>query len=165
LQVAARRTTTRSVVTDRHPGGADAVAPASAPPSAEDAEAPQDVILHEDVADVSTMAREQGRVHVRKSVEHEHVEELVPRGIEQADVERVIPRGSDSGEIETLEDGSISVPVFEEELVITRRMVVRERIIVRKRTVTEEQRVAAKLRRERVEIEADPGVEVEGTEG
>ena len=32
---------------------------------------------------------------------------------------------ADSGEVETLPDGSISIPVFEEQLVITKRLVVR----------------------------------------
>ena len=56
--------------------------------------------------------------------------------------------------METLPDGSISIPVFEEQLVVTKRLVVRERVIVRKHTVYEEQVVTADLRRERLEVEA-----------
>jgi uncharacterized protein (TIGR02271 family) len=52
----------------------------------------------------------------------------------------------------------LSIPVFEEELVVEKRLVVRERIIVRKHTVTEDHRVQADLRRERVEVEADAEV-------
>lgn len=63
----------------------------------------------------------------------------------------------DSGEIETLPDGSISIPILEEELVVTKRLVVKERIIVRKDTVTETRRVDAELRKERLEIEGDAG--------
>ena len=63
----------------------------------------------------------------------------------------------DSGEIEYLEDGSVSIPVLEEELVVTKRTVVRERIIVRKQWITEAQRIQAELRRERVEIDAPDG--------
>jgi uncharacterized protein (TIGR02271 family) len=59
----------------------------------------------------------------------------------------------DSGEIETLPDGAISIPILEEELVITKRIVVRERIVVSKEVETETQRVEAELRRERVEID------------
>ena len=59
----------------------------------------------------------------------------------------------DSGEIEYSEDGTISIPVLEEELVVTKRVVVRERIIVRRGVETIRQRVDAELRRERVEIE------------
>lgn len=57
--------------------------------------------------------------------------------------------------METLPDGSVSIPVLEEELVVSKRMVVRERIIIRKRTVSEEQPIEAELRRERLEIDSD----------
>ena len=70
-------------------------------------------------------------------------------GVEQADTERIPAEEGDTGEVLTLPDGSVSVPVFEEELVITKRLVVRERIIVRKHTVSTTQRVQADLRRER----------------
>ena len=80
---------------------------------------------------------------------------VVPVGTEYADMERQAVLEGDSGEVEVLADGSVSIPVFEEELVIEKRLVVRERVIVRKHTVTEDRRVEADLRRERVEIEAD----------
>jgi len=38
----------------------------------------------------------------------------------------------DSGEIEYLDDGSVSIPIIDEELVVYKRLVVRERVIVRK---------------------------------
>ena len=69
------------------------------------------------------------------------------------------PEG-DSGEVETLPDGSLSIPVFEEQIVVEKRLVVRERVVVRRTTVYEEQVVAADLRRERVEIETDGDVRV-----
>ena len=56
----------------------------------------------------------------------------------------------------------MSIPVFEEELVVTKRLVVRERVIVRKEKRVEQETVTAELRRERVEIEADPGIELHG---
>ena len=56
-------------------------------------------------------------------------------------------------------DGTVSIPVFEEVLVIEKRLVVRERVLIRKHTVTEEHLVEADLRRERLEVEADPAVE------
>jgi uncharacterized protein (TIGR02271 family) len=119
------------------------------------------ILRSEEELDVGTTTEQAGSVHARKHVETEHVEELVPRSIEHADVERVAPGESDSGEIETFEDGSVSIPVLEEELVITKRMVVRERILVRKRTLTEDHRVEADLRKERVELGASGDVQVE----
>lgn len=106
-----------------------------------------------DVAD-----HEVGRVRARKVVDVDAVVERVDVGTEHADVERHAPLEADSGEVETLPDGSLSIPVFEEQLVVTKRLVVRERIVIRKRTVVEEQVVSADLRRERIEIDADPAV-------
>ena len=62
----------------------------------------------------------------------------------------------DSGEIEYLDDGSISIPIIEEELVVMKRLVVRERVIVRKETEVERRRIDVELRRERLEyVEPD----------
>ena len=118
------------------------------------------LIRHEEELYVEKEMRPIGSVRARKVVEARDVSELVPREIEDADVERVPPLEYDSGEIETLPDGSVSIPIFEEELVVTKRVVVRERVIIRKRTVTEKTRIDAELRRERVEIDADPGIEL-----
>jgi uncharacterized protein (TIGR02271 family) len=94
-----------------------------------------------------------GGVLAHKRVETEHVERLVPRTFEEADVERAEAAEGDSGEVEVLPDGSVSIPVLEEELVVTKRLVVRERIVVRKVTATEDVRVETDLRRERVDVE------------
>ena len=90
-----------------------------------------------------------------KAAEHERVAQVVGRDVEDADIERAPAHAEDSGEVETLPDGSVSIPVLEEELVITKRLVVRERIVIRKRTVVEEDRLRAELRRERVEVDGD----------
>jgi uncharacterized protein (TIGR02271 family) len=107
---------------------------------------------------IGTEEVEVGRVRARKVVEHDHVERIVPRDTEYADVERVDAEDADSGQVETLPDGSLSIPVFEEQLVVEKRLVVRERIIIRKYRVTEDHRVEADLRRERLEIESDDTV-------
>ena len=59
----------------------------------------------------------------------------------------------DSGEIEYLDDGGISVPLIEEELVVLKRKVVRERVVVRKNAQTETIAVEAHLRKERIETD------------
>ena len=118
------------------------------------------VTRREEELDTGTTVEETGAVRARKHVETEHVEDVVPRTREEADVERVAAGEGDSGEIETLPDGSVSIPILEEELVVTKRTVVRERIVVRKRTVTEEERVEADLRKERVELETSGDVDV-----
>lgn len=109
---------------------------------------------------VGTQVEESGRVRAVKHVDTERVEQTVPRGVEHAEVDRQGVAQGDSGQVETLEDGSLSIPVFEEQIVVEKRLVVRERVIVRKTTVYEEQVVSADLRRERVEIETDGDVRV-----
>ncbi len=119
------------------------------------------VVRHEEEGRVAKRDAEVGSVSARKRVETRHVEEVVPRRVEHfGEIERTPPGEEDSGEIETLPDGSVSIPILEEELVITKRTVVRERIIVRKRTETEQQRVEAELQRERVEVEGEGDADV-----
>ena len=112
------------------------------------------VVRHEEELVVDTRPIEYGEVRARKRVESERYDDVVDREVEHADeLDRVPANEADSGEIETLPDGSVSIPVFEERLVVRKEIVVRERVILRKRTVTEHERVEAELRKERVEIE------------
>lgn len=87
----------------------------------------------------------------------------MPRELERVELARIQVEPNDAGKVETLPDGSISVPVYEEELIITKRTVLRERVIIKKQTVTENQRVRAELRKERVSVDADEGIELVGT--
>jgi uncharacterized protein (TIGR02271 family) len=90
----------------------------------------------------------------------------LPLEFEQLASERVPVTEDDSGEIETLVDGSLSIPLYEEELVITKRTVLRERMVIRKEFASRTQRVEADLRREHVEIDADDEVEIiDGQQG
>lgn len=88
------------------------------------------------------------------------VREELPLEFEQLIQERVPVHEGDSGEIETLSDGSLSIPLYEEELVITKRTILRERVIIRKEIAARTERIEAELRREHVEIEADDEVEL-----
>ncbi len=122
-----------------------------------------DVTRHEERTVVGHELEETGRVRVRKHVETLPVEEVVPRNTEQVDFSQRAPADEhDTGEVITLEDGSVSIPVFEEVLVVTKKLVVRERVIVRKETVVDEYRLQTELRREHVTVDADPGVVVDG---
>jgi uncharacterized protein (TIGR02271 family) len=120
-----------------------------------------EVVRHEEELHVEGATERVGAIHARKRNDVEAVTQIVERDVEDADVERVPATEGDSGEIETLPDGSVSIPLFEEELVVTKRLVVRERVIIRKRTTAVEHRVEAQLRRERVEIMTDGEVELE----
>ena len=121
------------------------------------------VVRHEEELELGTREYEAGTVRARKRIETEQVERVEPRAVEYGDLERAAPEDTDSGEIETLEDGSISIPLFEERLVVRKELFVRERVILRKRTVTEEHRIEAELRKERIEVEG--AVEDERPEG
>ena len=128
-------------------------------PPRQDSDDEVSLVRREEELAPEKVEREAGRVRIRKIVEEQPFDDVVTRGIEHADIERVPPMDPDSGEIESLPDGSVSIPVFEEQLVVEKRLVVRERVIVRKRVVHEPQPIATDLRREVVEVEADPEAE------
>ena len=120
------------------------------------------VVRHEERAEVGTEPAEAGSVHVRKHVESHPVEYSVPRDVEHVDTsERIaVTDEGDSGEVEVLDDGSVSIPVFEEVLVVTKRLVVRERVIVRKHTVVDEYKLQTDLRREHISVDADDSIDL-----
>jgi uncharacterized protein (TIGR02271 family) len=122
------------------------------------------VVRHEEELELSTREYEAGTVRARKRIEEEQVELVEPRSVEYGDFERAQAHEGDSGEIETLDDGSISIPLFEERLVVSKELVVRERVILRKRTVTKQQRIEAELRKEHIEVEGDVEEERESDE-
>ena len=126
------------------------------------AKAAAEVVLSEERLAVATETHRTGSARARKHVDVEHVTTRVERGTEHADTEvlAVPDAEADSGLVETLPDGSLSIPVFEEQIVVTKRLVVRERVVVRKHTVYEEHVVSADLQRERLEVEADGDVVV-----
>lgn len=117
------------------------------------------ITRHEEELQLGTRTQTWGTIRARTRVEGERVDEYVPRQAEYADeTERVEVTGEDSGEVEVLADGSVSIPLFEEELVVEKRLRVRERVIIRKHTRTEQHHVEAELRREHIEVDADDGV-------
>ena len=115
----------------------------------------ESVVRHEEELVLGAEEEEIGAVRARKLVEARDHEEVVARELEDADVERMAAEVGDSGRIETLPDGSVSIPLLEEEIVVSKRTVVRERVVIRKRTLTEQHTVRAELRRERIEFDAD----------
>jgi len=134
--------------------------------SVSDGEAVSSVLRSEEELDVHPSPVEAGSVRVRKTPEVVGVERDFDVQTEHAEFDRAAVGDEDSGEIETLADGSVSVPVFEEVLVVRRELRVRERVIVKKHTTVATQTIRDELLRERVEVEADPGVDLrKGTLG
>jgi uncharacterized protein (TIGR02271 family) len=125
------------------------------------------LVRHEEEARVDTRRQRIGYARVRRDVEQETIRADYPRQRDDVNLERVPADEKDSGKIETLPDGSISVPLFEEELVVTTRTVLRERVIIRKGTVTDWETVEAELRREHISFDTDDlpegSIETSGT--
>jgi uncharacterized protein (TIGR02271 family) len=113
------------------------------------------LVRHEEEASVGKRWLGVGAAHLRHDVERGNVRADYPREREQIAQERFPVSENDSGKIETLADGSISVPLFEEELVVTKRTVLRERVVIRKESVTDWETVEAELRREHISFETD----------
>ena len=112
------------------------------------------LVRHEEELQVGKRVRELGAVRARKRIETQSASELVGRAIEHfEDVEHLPPNEDDSAEIETLPDGSVSIPILEEQLVVTKRPVVRERVLIRKHAQSERYRIEAKLRREQIDVD------------
>jgi uncharacterized protein (TIGR02271 family) len=104
-----------------------------------------------------TRAREAGRVDVRKKVHTEREQVRVPKMREQVDIERVPGEGREIPEAEIGGDDEVVVQVFEEEVVVSKRIVLKEEIRLRKRVVEEEEVIEVDLRKEEVEIEDTTG--------
>ncbi|MBA3787276.1 MAG: DUF2382 domain-containing protein, partial [Actinobacteria bacterium] len=113
---------------------------------------------HEEVAKFETRWRGVGSVRAKKRVDTLKVNELIERNHERVELERVPVEDGDAGGIETLADGSISIPVYEERLVVTKEVVLTERVLIRKHVETVNERVRDELRKERVEIETEGDV-------
>ena len=98
-----------------------------------------------------TRERQAGSVKVRKSVYTEREQVRAPRRREEVDVERV-PVNREVAEAE-FGDEEVVVQVFEEEVVVSKRVVLKEEIRLRKRVVEEEEVVEVDLRKEEVNID------------
>jgi uncharacterized protein (TIGR02271 family) len=105
--------------------------------------------------------RETGRVNVKKSVRTEREVVRVPKRREEVSVERVPVEGeareaSGATEADIGEDEMV-VQVFEEEVVVTKRVVVKEEVRLRKRVAWDEETVEVDLRKEELEIDNQSG--------
>src|SRR5215212_4501475 len=100
-----------------------------------------------------TREREAGALNVRKRVRTDREQIEVPTRHEEVTVERV-PASGEATEAEIGED-EVSVPVTEEEVVVSKRPVVKEEVRIRKDVVEDTEVVEEDVRREEIEIEDD----------
>ena len=98
--------------------------------------------------------REAGQVNVRKNVKTEREVVRVPRRREEVEIERLPAQGEASSATEAdIGEDEVVLQVFEEEVVVTKRVVLKEEIRIRKRVAWDEQTVEVDLRKEEVELD------------
>jgi uncharacterized protein (TIGR02271 family) len=101
--------------------------------------------------------REAGQVNVKKNVRTEREVVRVPKRREEVVIER-IPVDGEAREASTATEANIGgdevvVQVFEEEVVVSKKIVLKEEIRIRKRVAWDEETVEVDLRKEEVEID------------
>jgi len=112
----------------------------------------------EEEARLGVREREAGRVSARKSVHTEREVVRVPKRREEVDIERVPVVGEAIGATEAdIGEDEVVLQVFEEEVVITKRVVLKEEVWLRKRVVEDEKTVEVDLRKEEVDIDDQSG--------
>ncbi len=113
--------------------------------------------FHDESFQAGTSWTHGDEVQLRKWVESQPFHGEVERRVGSVDADHVPAEPADDGEIHELDDGTLSIPVFEEQIVVTRRTVVRERVLLRREVVAETVEVNEELRREEFELEARDG--------
>jgi uncharacterized protein (TIGR02271 family) len=132
-------------------------------------EAGQTVDVMEERVDVEKARKKAGEVKLKKDVETETVRRQVPVEREEVVVERErVDQPISAAEAGARFEGrgrEILVPIYREEVEITKRPVITERLRIRKRSVPEQREVAAEVRKERARIEGEGAVREVGRAG
>ena len=101
--------------------------------------------------------REAGQVNVKKSVRTEREVVRVPKRREEVVIERVPVDGeareTSTSTVTDIGEDEVVVQVFEEEVVVSKRVVLKEEIRIRKRVAWDEETVEVDLRKEEVEVD------------
>ena len=113
----------------------------------------------EEEADAGVIRREAGSVKARKGVRTEREEVRVPKRREEVDVDRDPVEGEarEADGVEIGDEEEIVIPVYEEEVVISKRVVLKEEVRIRKRVVEDVEVAEVDLRKEQVEIDDSTG--------
>jgi uncharacterized protein (TIGR02271 family) len=132
-------------------------------------EAGQTVDVMEERLDVEKARKKAGEVKLKKEVETETVRRTVPVEreeviVERERVDRPIGAAEAAGRFAGRER-EVLVPIYREEVEITKRPVVTERLRIRKRSVPEQRELAAEVRKERARIEGEGAVREVGRPG
>jgi len=113
--------------------------------------------LREEELIVRRQMRDVGEAHIRTRVEEVPARLEVEANAEEVEVEHVPAGQVVSQRVEPYQEGDVLVvPVYEEQLVVTKRLLLREQLRIRRVTTTQRQLFEDTLKKERVEVE-DPG--------
>ena len=123
------------------------------------------VRLHEEELRAQTVAREAGEVRVTKGVVEEERTLDVPVTRERVQVRSVEPSQSAADPSEAFRGGTISVPVSEEEVRLTKEVRVAEELEIEKTAVREAERVTGTVRREVADVERAGDVDADAGAG
>lgn len=110
------------------------------------------VTLSEEELAVGKTRQQAGTVRVGKHVETEHVSRDVPVTREEVTVERR-PVDGMSAKGARIENDEVTVPLYEEEVVVEKRTVPKEELVVKKHQVQDTEHVEADLRHEEADID------------
>lgn len=117
----------------------------------------EDVSVQRSEEELRTGVRQRaaGAVNVKKNVRTVREEVRVPKRREEVEIERIpaVGEAREVAEVEIGEDEEFVVRVYEEEVVVSKRVVLKEEIRLRKRVLEEEEVVEVDLRKEEVEID------------
>jgi uncharacterized protein (TIGR02271 family) len=135
---------------------AEAAPPREVPPPAEPVAERDEIripLMREEIG-IEKVARESGHVRIRKTI---HVEERhfsVPVTREDVEIEH-IPIGRDAALAAdgAFQEDTVDVPLYEEEVRVSKHSVVDEEVVVRTVAHSEERQASATLRHEEAEIE------------
>lgn len=134
--------------------------PVDAAPGSPEAADRDTIPMAEEEMIARTRDVERGRVVLRKRVETVPHEEMIDVAHDEVDVERVaVNRDVDEAPAVRHEGDTMIVPVVEEVLVVEKRLRIVEEVHVTRRRVSESTPIRDELRREVVDIAADPELE------
>jgi uncharacterized protein (TIGR02271 family) len=114
--------------------------------------------LREEELVVQRKMRDVGEAHIRTRVEEVPARLEVEANAEEVEVEHVPVGRVVSQRVEPYQDGDVLVvPIYEEQVVVTKRLLLREELRVRRVVTTQRQLVEDTLKKERVEVEDPTG--------
>ena len=120
---------------------------------------------YEEELQAQKVAREAGEVRISKDVVEEQQTLEVPVTREEVHVESHVVDRAATDTSQAFQEGTISVPVREEDVEVSKTVRVAEELEIDKTTVQETERVTDTVRKERVNVEEVGDVDVQGSTG